>query len=80
MLGAEYVIEHCYNSYDAYVEEFGYKIYTSDMLLFIARYLGLEDDTRYIDLIQKEDEETEELSADEIALGVIRRAGLEVKK
>lgn len=54
-----------------------YKCYISDIAKAIAEYFGIEVNTRFIDIITNSEEDKR--TADEIALDVIKRAGLKVK-
>lgn len=83
MLGSEYVVEHCVLAFDDYVRKKAYQEYVTDGLKCLSEsianyYGGSYLQRRYADIIDGVEEE--ELSADEIALGVIERAGLRVKK
>lgn len=60
------------------MEQHIYKCYTSDLLKVIAECVGVEVTTRFSELLNADAKE--EKSADEIALEVIKRAGLKVKQ
>lgn len=73
-MGTEYLIDHIVLEHNARVEERVYRDYTSDMLMSIAESMGVQVNARYAELIRPR--ERDERSADEIALDVIKRAGL----
>ena len=79
LYGSSYVIEHVVYEYNAHAEMEVFRSYTADMLLALNRQLGLEFSTRYSDVIKKEIKEDEPSTGDEIAMQVIKRAGLKGK-
>jgi len=76
-MGAEYVIDHVICEHNNRMEQYNYRNYTSDLLQIIAEQMGAEINIRYADTL-KHQEQKQEKSADEIALDVIKRAGLKV--
>lgn len=78
LMGSDFLIEHVLAEYVTRGKEMAYRSYTSDVLKAIAEFLGIEVSSRYVDLVQ-EPSTVEPVSADEIALMVISRAGLKVK-
>ena len=77
MLGSSYVIDHVIAENNIRVREVNYRTYMSDVLMGVARYIGIDVPYRLVEL--EANEEEEEVSGDEIALEVIRRAGLKGK-
>ena len=78
LFGREYVIEHMIAEHDNRMHEKVYRSYTADLLKVIAESMGATVSQRYTDLITEEPQET--MSGDEVALQVIKKAGLKVKK
>lgn len=61
------------------MERLNYKNYTSDLLKSIAEQLGVNVNMRFADTFKNQEAE-EEPDADEIALDIIKRAGLKGKQ
>lgn len=78
LMGRNYVIDHVISEYQDYVEEKIYKAYVTDLIKSIAESIGVEVNDRYADLIDNTSKDTR--TGDEIALDVIKRAGLKVKQ
>jgi hypothetical protein len=81
-MGSGYVIEHCVSAFPDYCQEQAYRAYIADgvkcMSESIAMHFGgsyLQE--RYMDMISVAP--IQEKSGDEIALDIIRRAGLKVR-
>ena len=77
LLGSEFVIEHVVAEYNKKVERRLYRCYTSDMLKAVVEGLGATVDSRFADLLENKPQD--ERTGDEIALDVIKRAGLKGK-
>lgn len=77
MFGSEYVIDHVICEHNSNMKRTIYMNYTSDMLKAMAEGLGAQVNYRFSDMIKTEKEDTR--SGDEIALEVIRKAGLKGK-
>lgn len=60
------------------MERLNYENYTSDLLKIIAEQLGVNVNMRFADTF--ENQEAKEPDADEIALDIIKRAGLRGKQ
>ena len=78
LMGRNYVIDHVISEYQDYVEEKTYKAYVTDLIKSIAESIGVEVNDRYTDLI--DNTYKDDRTGDEIALDVIKRAGLKVKQ
>ena len=78
MFGRTYVLEHCVKSIREEAEFKAFKVYVTDLLKPIAEFCGAEVNYRYADIISMEKKDTR--TGDEIALEVIRNAGLKVKE
>ena len=78
LMGRNYVIDYVISEYQDYVEEKIYKAYVTDLIKSIAESIGVEVNDRYADLIDNTPKDTR--TGDEIALDVIKRAGLKVKQ
>jgi len=81
ILGKGYIVESCISLFQKRMEEKLYRVYTTDVLLGIFNRLlpqGNVIKERYYDMITPA--KTSEKSGDEIALEVIRKAGLKVKE
>lgn len=63
--------------HDNRMHEKVYRSYTADLLKVICESMGATVGQRYIDLIKEKPQETR--TGDEVALEVIKRAGLKVK-
>ena len=72
------MIDHVTSEHNNRIREKAYRDYTSDLLKIISESLGCNIPYRYDDMIIKPDKEPEK-TGDEIALEVIKRAGLKVK-
>lgn len=77
MFGSNYVIDHVVAEHNIRVNEQNYKTYMSDVMFALARWAGIDVPYRFAEI--NDDNETEELSGDQIALEVIKRAGLKGK-
>lgn len=77
LYGSIYVIEHVVSEYNKDEKEKSFKCYVTDVLKVIAECNGASIHMRWIDVLTKPKEN--ERSADEIALDIIKRAGLKVK-
>lgn len=78
LLGSEYVIDHVVAEHNLRYEERVFRSYVGDLLKLMAEGKTAEVTYRYAELIEKPKEENE-MTADEIALEVITRAGLKGK-
>jgi hypothetical protein len=76
LFGSYYVIEHVLAEHNIRMEEKVYRSYTGDLLKVIAESIGATVNYRLMELLEKPKEEK---TGDEIALEVIKRAGLKVK-
>ena len=76
LFGSEYVIDHIIAEHNLRIDEKVYRSYTADLLKVIAESIGASVSCRYDELIDRPKEE--EKTGDEIALEVIKRAGLKV--
>ncbi len=77
------MIDHCVLAFSDFAREKVYREYVTDVLMYISESVanslgGTYFERRYADIINGVEEEEE--SADEIALGIIERAGLSVKR
>ena len=81
LLGAEYIIEHCYKEVERHNERRIYMVYVTDMLKAGVESQGVEVNSRFIDILDKYEnkEPVAEKTGDEIALEVIEKLGLKVK-
>ena len=77
MHGSVYVIEHVVAEYNDKVQKRLYRCYTTDMLKAIAEGMGATVGSRFVDLFNNEPQD--ERTGDEIALDIIKRAGLKGK-
>lgn len=77
MHGSVYVIEHVVAEYNDKVQKRLYRCYTTDMLKAIAEGMGATVGSRFMDLFNNEPQD--ERTGDEIALDIIKRAGLKGK-
>lgn len=77
LLGSQYVIEHVVAEHKNSVHDKMYKIYVTDVIKCIAESMGNEIDYRFIELIDSNT--VDNRTGDEIALDIIKRAGLKVK-
>ena len=77
LFGSEYVIDHVICEHNRKSEQSLYMSYTSDIFKAIAESLGVQVNYRFSDMISPKEEDMR--SGDEIALEVIRRAGLKGK-
>ena len=78
LFGSDYVIDHVMAEAEDYFHEKAYRHYVTEMLKSLAESWGTPVIMRYLDMIEQKEPE-EELTGDEIALGVIERAGLKVR-
>ena len=78
LLGSWYVIEHVICEHNAKMEEEVFRVYMGDVLKAVGEQLGLKIEKRLIELIKKPEPE-DSRTGDEIALAVIKAAGLKVK-
>ena len=78
LMGSEYVIEHCVAEHNIRINQKAYQIYTTDLLKAIAETNGVEVYRRFADFISPTQEDKR--TGDEIALDIIKRAGLKVKE
>ena len=81
LFGSGYVIEHCIAVYSEYSREEAFRVYMTDAVMCLGEsianaYGGQYMQMRYADLFDKEAED--ERTADEIAMDIIERAGLEI--
>lgn len=77
MHGSVYVIEHVVAEYNDKIQKRLYRCYTTDMLKAIAEGMGATVGSRFMDLFNNEPQD--ERTGDEIALDIIKRAGLKGK-
>ena len=75
------MIEYCVSAFSQYQKELLYKVYVTDTLRHINEAVSRIDggaymSKRYYDIINPTQEE--ELSGDEIAMDIIKRAGLRI--
>lgn len=77
LFGKRYVIDHMVAEHNQRGQEQLYRAYTSDVLKAIAESIGVVVYHRYEDLIATPSEE--EKTADEIAMEVMKKAGLRTK-
>lgn len=75
--GSIFVVEHVMAEYNNKIEKRLYRCYTSDMLKAVAEGMGATVNSRFADLLENEPQD--ERTGDEIALDVIKRAGLKGK-
>lgn len=73
--GSQYVIEHVVAELNVRTEQRVYRSYSSDLLKAIAESLGVQVNYRFAEAIETPEDE-DMRSADEIAMDVIKRAGL----
>ena len=78
LFGSYFVIEHMATEHEKRMNELIYRAYITDALKAMAESWGVSIMSRYVDLINREPEETK--SGDDIALEVIMKAGLKVKE
>lgn len=76
LIGSEYVIDHCLAEAQARFEEKAYRVYTAELLKTIAECVGVTVNKKYTDIIDITPPDTR--TGDEVALDVIKRAGLKV--
>ena len=74
IFGSQYVIDHVVAEHNCRMETTIYRSYMSDVVRAIAGNLGVEVNTRFADLFERPIEQ--EMTGDEIALQVIKKAGL----
>ena len=77
LMGSEYVIDHVIAEHNVRAEQRVYRGYVTDVLKVIAESWGATISDRYADLVERKPQDTR--TGDEIALDVIRRAGLKGK-
>ena len=77
LFGTGYILDHVISEHNNRMEQHIYRCYTSDLLQVIAETMGAEVHMRYADLVNGDT--MDEPTADEIALDIIKRAGLKVK-
>lgn len=77
MYGSNYVIEHVIAEHNDRAEKRLYRCYTTDMLKAIAEGMGATVNSRFVDSLNNEPQD--ETTGDEIALDIIKRAGLKGK-
>jgi hypothetical protein len=82
LFGSEYVIDHCVLAFDSYIHQKLYQGYVTDGLQCLSEsianyYGGSYLQKRFVDIIEGVEEE--EVSADEIVLEIIEKAGLSVR-
>lgn len=83
MLGSEYVIDHCICALKERRSQEAFRSYIADSAMYINQSIaktlgGTYLEKRYSDLFKAERED--ERTGDEIALEVIRKAGLKVRQ
>jgi hypothetical protein len=79
LFGSDYVIDHVMAEAEDYFHEKVYRHYVTEMLRSLVGSWGNPVSMRYLDMIEQKEPE-EKQTGDEIALGVIKRAGLKVKQ
>jgi hypothetical protein len=82
LFGSEYVIEHCVLAFDKAIKQKLYQEYMSDGLKLLSESVatafgGSYLKKRFADIIEGVTEE--EISADDIVIDIIERAGLSLK-
>lgn len=83
LLGSGYVIEHCISAFSESTRKRAYEAYVTDALKnmnksIAERFGGSYMTARFADIFEKKTQE-HEMSGDEIAEDIIRRAGLRPK-
>lgn len=58
IFGKGYVIEHCISLFKEEQETEAYRIYTTEMLSSIARFLGVQVNMKYYDIIHPKQEKS----------------------
>ena len=76
LYGSLYVVENVIAEYNNRMEKRLFYCYTTDMLKAIVEIFGAGVNSRFADFYEEEDTRT----GDEIALDIIRRAGLKGKQ
>ena len=82
LIGREYLIDHCISALRAYRRSEAFQEYVADSLMYLGEAVanalgGSYIPTRFGDLF--DDAPKDERTADEIALDIIKRAGLQVR-
>ena len=79
LIGSDYVIDHVIAEHSVRMEDKVFRIYVADLIKSIAESMEVSVTHRYVDLIKPQKAEPQE-TGDEVAMKVIRKIGLKVKK
>lgn len=84
LIGRGYIVDHCVSLFNSRAKERLFQIYITDALKClndnVAKTLGGSTlKVRYYDLLESGNKQENEKTGDEIALEIIKKAGLKVK-